>query len=35
MHIRVAISLEDIEIQFLDYCQMIGKLSTNNAMLPG
>ena len=34
MHIRVAISLADIEIQFLDCCQMMGKLSTNIVMVP-
>ena len=31
---RVAISLADIEIHFLDCCQMMGKLSTNFAMVP-
>ena len=34
MPIRVAISLADIEIHFLDCCQMMGKLSTNFAMVP-
>ena len=34
MHIRVAISLADIEIQFLDCYQMMGKLSTNIVMVP-
>ena len=33
MPIRVPISLADIEIQFLNWCQMIGKLSANNAMV--
>ena len=34
MPIRVPISLADIEIHFLDCCQMMGKLSTNFAMVP-
>ena len=29
MHIRVAISLADVEIQFLEWCQKVGKLSTS------
>ena len=34
MHIRVAISLVDIEIHFLDIYQIIGKISTNIALVP-
>ena len=34
IHIRVDISLADIEIQFLDCYQLRGKLSTNIAMEP-
>ena len=34
MPIRVAISLADVEIHFLDCCQMMGKSSTNFAMVP-
>ena len=34
MHIRVAISLADIEIYFLDCYHILGKLSTNIAVVP-
>ena len=33
MPIRVPISLADVEIQFQNCCQMIGKLSANNTMV--
>ena len=34
IHIRVPISLSDIKIQFQNILHIMGKMSTNNALLP-